>query len=369
MADNALLVVAMARLEQSAAAAWAVPALRICFYASYVLLAPVAGPLADRWPKSRLMTGVNALKLLGCIALAAGTSPLLIFFAIGLGAAAYAPARYGILPELTSGRALMRANAAMEIVTIVAILSGLALGAWLVDAHAGNAAVSLLALLYGAAALVIGTAPAVPAPTPSGPRTMPRFWTALAILLRDADARTSLAMTSLFWSTAAVLQFIMIEWARRVLGLSLAAASMLPAVLAVGMVGGALAAGRWVHASRFKSLLPIGILLGAGVLLMPVISHLWVACALLIAVGACAGVLLVPMNALLQKRGASLMAPGLSVALQNFVENGVSLLFLAAYGLSLAGAVAPDSFTYLLGACVTLTAAWIAWRGQRVMSA
>ncbi|MBC7454583.1 MAG: MFS transporter, partial [Massilia sp.] len=234
LADNALLAVAISLLESRLAPGWTTPALRISFYAAYVLLAPLAGPLADRFDKARLMTAVNALKLAGCVGLAAGAHPVLVFGSIGLGAAAYAPARYGILPELVKGRALLRANAAMEIVSIVAILAGVALGALMVAGSARwslYSACALMALLYAggaAAAAMGGLSPAVRLPRPAQHGTL-GFKAGFGVLLRDPDARVSLAITSLFWATAAVLQFMMIDWARRVLGLGLAAASMLPA--------------------------------------------------------------------------------------------------------------------------------------------
>lgn len=368
LADNALLAVAISLLESRLAPGWTSPALRISFYAAYVLLAPLAGPLADRVDKACLMTAVNALKLVGCVGLAAGAHPVLVFGSIGLGAAAYAPARYGILPELVAGRALLRANAAMEIVSIVAILAGVALGALMVAGSGRwslSGACALLALLYAggaAAAFMAGLSPAVRLPRTAQRGTL-GFKAGFGVLLRDPDARVSLAITSLFWATAAVLQFMMIDWARRVLGLGLAAASMLPAVLAVGMVGGALAAGRWVHDRQAFAMLPLGVALGAGVVLMPLVGTLWCACLLLFVVGACAGILLVPMNAVLQQRGTFLLSPGLSVALQNCLENGLSLVFLAAYGLALAFSVAPDAAIFAMGAVVTLAAACIAWRG------
>ena len=366
LADNALLVIAISLLESRAAPSWATPALRVSFYAAYVLLAPLAGPLADRCNKARLMTGVNALKLAACVALAAGAHPVLVFGSVGLGAAAYAPARYGMLPELVAGSALLRANAAMEIVSIVAILTGVAVGAVLAGpgtAWGLPAACALLALLYAAAAgatAAAGSGAAVRLARSAPPKA--GFGRGLLVLLGDADARASLGITSLFWATAAVLQFMMIDWARRVLGLSLAAASTLPAVLALGMVGGALAASRWVHGRRAFAMLPLGVVMGGAVLLMPRVGTLGTACLLLFVVGLCAGMLLVPMNTVLQQRGLCLLAPGLSVALQNCVENGLSLAFLAAYGLALAGSMAPDTTIYAMGAVITLAAGCMAWR-------
>jgi LPLT family lysophospholipid transporter-like MFS transporter len=347
LADNALLIVAIALLESGAAPAWATPALRVCFYAAYVLLAPLAGPLADRWPKGRLMLLVNVLKLLGAGALACGANPLLVFGAVGLGAAAYAPARYGILPELASGRALVRANAAMEIVTIISILAGVALGSAMVASGAIKVACAVLAGLYALAAastLLVATPQVAHRPGPAS------FYAAIKTLLDDRAARFSLGITSVFWACAAVLQFLMIDWARKALGLSLAGAALLPAVLALGMVGGALAAGNAHTAATRNAVAVRGCALGIGILAMTQVTTVWAAALLLLATGLLAGALLVPMNAVLQQRGASLMRPGVSVAVQNFLENGLSLGFLALYGLGIALGASVDAAIYMLGA-------------------
>jgi LPLT family lysophospholipid transporter-like MFS transporter len=347
LADNALLIVAIALLEGGAAPAWATPALRICFYAAYVLLAPLAGTLADRWPKGRLMLLVNVIKLLGAGALAWGADPLLVFGAVGLGAAAYAPARYGILPELASGRALVRANAAMEIVTIVSILAGVALGSAMVASGAIEVACVMLAGLYALAAA--STLLVAPSRVAHG-HGHASFYAAIRTLLDDRAARFSLGITSVFWACAAVLQFLMIDWARKALGLSLAGAALLPAVLALGMVGGALAAGNAHAAASRRAVVVRGCALGGGILAMTQVSTVWAAALLLLATGLLAGALLVPMNAVLQQRGASLMRPGVSVAVQNFLENGLSLGFLALYGLGIAFDASLNAAIYALGA-------------------
>jgi LPLT family lysophospholipid transporter-like MFS transporter len=359
LADNALLIVAIALLESGAAPAWATPALRLCFYAAYVVLAPLAGPLADRWPKGRLMLLVNLLKLLAAGALAGGADPLIVFGAIGLGAAAYAPARYGILPELASGRALVRANAAMEIVTIVAILAGVALGSLMVASGAIQAACIVLAALYALAAastLLVAKSPARPVAPSTG------FYGALTTLMRDDAARFSLGVTSVFWACAAVLQFVMIDWARKALGLPLAGAALLPAVLALGMVGGALGAGH-AHAAATRSAVVVrACLLGAGILAMTQVGNVWAAAVLLLATGVLAGALLVPMNAVLQQRGASLMRPGVSVAVQNFLENGLSVGFLALYGIGVTLGASLDATIYVLGAATIVLVGVLALR-------
>ncbi|MBC7501125.1 MAG: lysophospholipid transporter LplT [Herminiimonas sp.] len=345
LADNALLILSIALLEARHAPAWITPALRVGFYASYVVLAPFAGRWADAWPKGQLMAAVNVIKLAGIIALALGIHPLFVFAAIGLGAAAYAPARYGILPELTEGRDLVQANAAMEIVTIVGIVGGYLLGSFLVDYASTGWACTILGALYVAGAastLTLGREGTLHDGTIL-------FRTGIKVILRDALTRNALALTSIFWSAAAVLQFVMIEWAQRTLGLSLAHAAFLPALFAIGMVSGAAFAGTWqARASTWWP--PVcGIALGGAIVLMPLARSLPAACALLATTGALAGALLVPMNATLQQRGGTLVLPGLSVAVQNFFENGLSIFFLAAYGAAIAFGVSLNTIIYGLG--------------------
>lgn len=351
LADNALLIVAIALLEAGDAPAWFTPALRVGFYSAYVLLGPLAGRWADAWPKARLMSLVNAIKLIGVITLGFGASPLFVFAAIGCGAAAYAPARYGMLPELAAGRALLQANAAMEIVTVAAILGGFALGSWLVSAATTTSACAILALLYG-----LGAAATLPLDRPASAQSgnATSFRAGIGVLLGDIAARHSLALTSIFWAAAAVLQFLMIDWARRTLGLSLARAAFLPALFALGMVAGAVAAANAQRAaSPFRSLM-CGLALGGGILLMPLMTGIGSACTLLASTGVLAGGLLVPMNAMLQQRGAALMLPGLSVAVQNFLENALSIVFLACYGGALAWNATLDGTIYGLGISVIL---------------
>lgn len=362
LADNALLLVAIAALEARHAPAWATPALRVGFYASYVLLAPLCGRWADAWPKGRLMSAVNLVKLAGVLALACGAGPLLVFAAIGCAAAVYAPARYGMLPELTAGRALVRANAAMEIVTVAAILGGAALGSALVGAFSMKAACALLGALYAA-----GAACTLPLRRSrvAGRGAAIGFRAALGVLLADPRARRSLALTSIFWAAAAVLQFLMIDWARRGFGLSLAQAALVPALFAVGLVAGALVAGNWQALSVILRPHLCAVALGVAILAMPLMTSIGAACALLLAAGLLAGALLVPMNATLQQRGASLLLPGLSVAVQNFLENSLSIVFLAAYGAALAFDATLDGAIGGLGLSVILLVGLTAWRGRR----
>ncbi|MBC7512892.1 MAG: lysophospholipid transporter LplT [Herminiimonas sp.] len=348
LADNALLIAAIGLLQERRSSDWMPPALRLSFYLSYVLLAALAGPVADAWPKGRVLFATNLLKLCGCLLLLSQVHPLLAYALVGLGAAAYAPAKYGILPELLPPDALVRANAWIEVSTVVSILLGVALGSALLDtrlslpqpsvSRAGSAT-AWIAMLYLLAALctaAIGrTAPGNPALFRRPHLLIDGFRRDLGILWRDHDAQLSMAVTSLFWAVSATLQFIILRWAAEALALSLAQAALLQGAVAVGMVAGAVAAGRWIHIDRTLAVLPQGLAIGVGVLLMTLVTQVWIASLLLVTIGLLSGLFLVPMNALLQRRGQLLMHSGQSIAVQNFSENLASIVMLAAYGILL----------------------------------
>lgn len=345
LADNALLIAAIGLLQERQAAQWMTPALRLSFYLSYVLLAAFAGPVADSWPKGRVLFATNLLKLCGCLLLLSQVHPILAYALVGIGAAAYAPAKYGILPELLPASALVRANAWIEVSTVASILLGVVLGSALLDTRLAlpqptdsraASATAWIAMLYVVAALctaAIGrTRPGNPALLRHPVVLIDGFRRDMATLWRDHDAQISMAVTSLFWAVSATLQFIILRWAAQALGLSLAQAALLQGAVAIGMVAGAIAAGRWIRIDRTLDVLPQGLAIGIAVLLMTLVTQVWVACLLLVAIGMLSGLFLVPMNALLQHRGQLLMHSGQSIAVQNFSENLFSIAMLAAYG-------------------------------------
>jgi LPLT family lysophospholipid transporter-like MFS transporter len=376
LADNALLIVSIGLLIERGASGWMTPALRLFFYASYVVLAPFAGAVADALPKTRVILVTNLVKLAGCALLIAHVHPLLAYALIGAGAAAHGPARYGILSELLPSAELVAANAWIEVATVVSILLGVALGSLLMEqsmplpALLGSRAATatlLLASLYAIAAACVGRVRAGASANPaalSNPSGLVReFGRCMRVLWRDPQGRLSLAVTSLFWSASAVLQFIVLRWAAFALHLSLAQAALLQGAVAVGMVAGAIAAARWVPLSRAASVLPLGIAIGALVLSMPLIESVWLAVVVLIATGALSGLLVVPMNALLQHRGNQLMDPGQSIAVQNFNESLASLVLLAVYGALMAGGMSLMPTIVLFGVAVSIAMlAILAWR-------
>lgn len=333
LADNALLIVAIDLLMQQHAPGWMTPALRVFFYVSYVLLAAFAGAVADAAPKDRVLMATNLVKLGGCGLLLWHVQPLVAYALVGLGAAAYSPAKYGILPELLPQDALVGANGWIEATTVLSILFGVALGSSLVGSSQALVAIGAVYLLAAACTLAIPHNPARDRAALAHPGLLLRdFRHSLGLLWRDPDARISLAVTSLFWAASATLQFMVLRFAAERLGLKLSQGALLQIAVAIGMALGALGASRWFPLPRARRALPLGVVLGAAVLLMTLVTQPIVAAVLLVAIGALAGLLLVPMNALLQSRGLLRMNPGQSIAVQNFNESLASLAMLGVYG-------------------------------------
>jgi MFS family permease len=303
--------------------------------------------LADALPKGRLIILVNLAKLGGCVLLAVHAHPLFAFGAIGLAGVCYGPAKYGILTELIPDADLVRANAWIEIVTVAAMLGGPLLGSALLDLPLWTDGLRTVArqaclVLAAVCALAALFAAAIPATVVRmAPRDYPvrQFKRQLAALWRDPQGRISIAVTTLFWAVAAVLQFLVIRWAGTVLKLPLNGAAVLLCCLAAGVVAGSLAAARYVSATDALRVLPVGIMLGLCIVLTGWVRTPWVAACALCVTGIVGGLLMVPMNALLQRRGAALMTPGVSIAVQGFSENLGSLVSLAVYGLLLAARV------------------------------
>jgi MFS transporter, LPLT family, lysophospholipid transporter len=378
LSDNALLIVSIALLQQQGAPAWWVPLLKFSLTLAYVLLAPFVGPLADAFVKARVMMAMNALKVLGVAALLAGLNPLLAFVIIGIGAATYAPAKYGLLTELVPARQLVVANSWIEVTTVCAVLLGAVLGGALISPSAIalaqawwpgqpplRVAVWLLLLGYATAALLnigIPDSGVRYRRAHRAPLALWRsFWRGQTRLWRDVEGGLSMAVTTLFWGAAAVLQFAVLRWAVDVLGLPLDRAAYLQAVVAVGIVAGAAFAGSQVPLSQATRVLPLGILMGVMVPLVVFVHSWWLALPLLLLVGALGGALVVPLNALLQHRGHQLLTAGRSIAVQNFNENLSVLVMLGVYAALLALRV---DISLVMGALGVLVAA-VVWRLHR----
>jgi LPLT family lysophospholipid transporter-like MFS transporter len=385
LADNALLIAAIALLRELRDPAWMTPALKQSFVVSYVLLAPLVGAFADSMPKGRVMLVTNAVKILGCGMMLADVHPLLAYAMVGFGAAAYSPAKYGILTELLPPGQLVIANGWIEGATVASIILGFLLGGalitprisatllgvdfpfidWPIDT-APDAAIAVIMAIYLIAAIInwfipdTGVDHRVPSTNPLF--LIREFSHCVRLLWRDRLGQISLATTTLFWGAGATLQFIVIDWAARALSLNLSQASMLQGVVAFGIALGAVLAARFVSLRASVGVLPIGAAMGVVVMLMVLVHNLWIAMVLMIAIGACAGFFVVPMNALLQHRGHVLMGAGHSIAVQNFNENIGILVMVGLYALMVRSGMSVSTAIILFGLSVTTVMLLVMWR-------
>ena len=369
LADNALFVAAVELLRAANAPEWEMAALVPMFALFYVVLAPVVGAFADALPKGRVMFLSNAIKVAGCLLMLAGLHPLLAYALVGLGAAAYSPAKYGILTELLPPSQLVKANGWIEGLTIASIILGVVLGGQLVGpvvapwllafdmpgvdlgiAAAAEAAIATIVLVYALAAAINLRIPRTA--TPLRPmkghvvELLVEFAQCNARLWRDKLGQISLATTTLFWGVAGNLRYIVLAWAAAALGYSTTQASALVGVVAIGTGLGAVVAAVVMRLDRATAVIPLGIGMGLLVIAMIAIRELHIAAPFLMVLGALGGFLVVPMNALLQHRGHNLMGAGRSIAVQNFNEQacilglGAFYAGMTSFGLSAFGAIA-----------------------------
>ena len=359
LADNALLVVAIALLIDLHAPAYLTPMLKFVFVLFYVILAPFVGAFADSMPKGRVMFISNTIKILGCglLFIAAHQYFAMAAYAVvGLGAAAYSPAKYGILTELLPPEKLVIANGWIEGLTVTSIVLGTVMGGILITPTVASvlmefdfpvidtginsaleSSILLIAIIYTIAAsfnLYIpntGVDHRIPNKNPF--YLIHEFAHCIKLLWTDKLGQISLAVTTLFWGAGATLQFIVLKWAEVALNYPLNQAAQLQGVVAVGIAIGAIMAARWISLRHSVKVIPLGIAMGIVVMAMILVKDLWIAIVLLMLIGGLAGFFVVPMNALLQHRGHILMGAGHSIAVQNFNENLSILTMLSLYAV------------------------------------
>jgi LPLT family lysophospholipid transporter-like MFS transporter len=358
LADNALLIAAIALLKEMDAPSLQTPLLKFFFTISYVVLAAFVGAFADSMPKWRVMLISNTIKIFGCGMVLMDIHPLLAYAVVGLGAAAYSPAKYGILTEMLPASKLVVANSWIEGLTVCAIILGTLLGgklihpsmlAWIHDLNIPafgplfNSSVDLCILLIGSLYLVaalfnmyIPDTGVDHKPLKNNPfYLLHEFWHCNRLLWRDKLGQISLAVTTLFWGAGATLQFIVLDWARANLHMSTSEATNMQGIVAGGVALGSVLAAKLISLRRSPSVIPLGIAMAGLMLVMTLIHHSFTATILLVGVGGLAGFFVVPMNALLQHRGHVLMGAGHSIAVQNFNENLSILAMTGLYSLML----------------------------------
>lgn len=336
--DNALLFATLALLKQQFYPEWSQPVLQMVFVCAYILLAPFVGQVADSFSKGRVMMVANGLKLLGAVVIVFGGNPFVGYTLVGVGAAAYSPAKYGILGEITTGDRLVKANGLMESSTIAAILIGSMAGGMLADWHVG-AALGVCALAYAGAVGANLLIPKLGAARPGqswrfGPMTR-SFFTACRTLWHNDETRFSLVGTSMFWGAGVTLRFLLVLWVPVALGITdNATPTYLNAMVAVGIVAGAGAAAKLVTLERVSRCMPAGILIGVAVIFFSLQQAALPAYLLLLLIGFFGGFFVVPLNALLQERGKRSVGAGNAIAVQNLGENTAMLLMLGLYSLA-----------------------------------
>ncbi|MDN5843753.1 MAG: lysophospholipid transporter LplT [Alcaligenaceae bacterium] len=393
VADNALLIAAIALIADLSGPDWMAPMMKWWFALAYVLLAAFVGAFADSFPKGRVMFSTNAIKIAGCLLMfcynylgvAEQHQLILVFVAytlVGIGAAAYSPAKYGIVTEMLPPELLVKGNSWIEGLTVVSVIVGTVLGGVLINPtvsamlmthewiqaisdNSAQTAILVIGLVYLAAALcnllIPDTHAYYPKQETCPSRLIRNFSKYVVILWHDKLGQISLAVTTLFWGAGATLQFIVIEWGAQHLGYRLDQASILMGVAAVGTVAGSVAAGK-VPLRRALSVLPVGVAMGLVVLLMPMVYSTWAVYILLLVIGALSGFFVVPMNALLQHRGHVLLSAGHSIAVQNFNEQLNILLMLAFYSLMLWLGLSINTIIAIFGLLVaTLMLLFIRW--------
>ncbi|AFK62228.1 lysophospholipid transporter LplT [Advenella kashmirensis WT001] len=400
LADNALFIAAIALIAELSGPDWMTPAMKWFFAFAYVILAAFVGAIADSFPKGRVMFVTNAIKISGCLlmfgfALLAPSDKSLhayivcfSYALVGIGAAAYSPAKYGIVTELLPPRDLVKGNSWIEGLTVLSIIFGVVLGGKLIEPPLSDfllalpwmsvlaktpaeAAIVVIGGIYILAAicnlLIPNTHFVYPKQESNPVKLLSVFASYVRILWQDKVGQISLAVTTLFWGAGATLQLIVLQWGRDHLQLSIAQSANLMGVAAIGTIVGSVLAGR-VPLTRALHVLPIGVVMGFSVMLMTIVKETWAVYFTLILVGGLSGFFVVPLNALLQHRGHVLLSAGHSIAVQNFNEQLNILFMVAAYWFMLEMSLHINTIIIIFGVIVallmTLVIAWC-YRNQR----
>ncbi len=383
LADNALLFAAIELLKDLSAPDWQTPALQQFFVVSFIVLAPFVGTYADAMPKGKVMFISNAIKVAGCVAMLLGLHPLFAYGIVGIGAALYSPAKYGILTECMPANRLVWANGWMEGLTVTSVILGAIVGGLLVGEQfrqlmvgfldtvpfnagidtAPKLAVLIILLLYALAAVFNLFIPKLPIEHRLESRSLSTlcvdFWHSFIALWRDPLGYVSLAVTSLFWGVGTTLRFLILSWAAVAFNFGLEQATQLTAVVAVGLAIGSVIAAKYVPLQNAVKVLPLGVAMGGMIICMSWVSDWRFALVVLVIIGILAGGFLIPMNALLQHRGHQIMGSGHSIALQNFNENVAILLLLGIYALLVEADMPVRTILVVFGLAVCFFMAWL----------
>ena len=380
LADNALLILGIAFLSEQGYPGWWAPLLKFSFTLSYVFLAPLMGPLADAFSKAKLMACMNALKVVGVAFIFTSLHPMLAFAIAGMAASAYAPAKYGLVTETVPAEQLVKANGWLEVTVVMAVILGTACGgllvasksfAWMstlnlsfieflglsLETQYAGPLLSLI-VIYSVAGLLNFGIPSVNIryvqQSMKPIALFKNFIQSNRILWEDPVGKLSLAVTTLFWGIGAVVQFAVLLWAKEALNMPLEQASLLQAVVAFGVIFGAGMAGHYVALQNAYKVLPLGLWLGLSLPALAFSTSLWIAIPLMLITGFAGGMLMVPMNAMLQNRGYTLLTAGRSIAVQGFNENASVMVMLGVYSGLLALELPLQWVMVIMGSVMTL---------------
>ena len=358
LADNALLFAAIALLTRLDAPTWHQPLLLQFFVFAYIVLAPFVGAYADSKPKGQVMFIANGIKLFGCLAMFFGLQPLYAYGIVGIGAAAYSPAKYGILTEMLPANSLVSANGWVEGSTVAAIILGAMFGG-ILAVYNVDLAIVIISLLYLIAAIFNRYIPSLPLNhkiDKKDPWSLIKdFLSSFKKLWNDPLGQLSLTITTLFWGAGATLRLVIIAWAAYALGFGLDKSTTLSATVAFGVAIGAIIAAFFIKMKDSTKILPIGIFMGFVVCSIFFVTTWETAAIILTIVGVLSGLLIVPLNALLQYRGHLLVGAGHSIAVQNFSENLGILLLSGAYTFMVKGNIPINGIMFIFGFFVLLS--------------
>ena len=380
LADNALLILGIAFLSEQGYPGWWAPLLKFSFTLSYVFLAPLMGPLADAFSKAKLMACMNALKVVGVAFIFTSFHPVLAFAIAGMAASAYAPAKYGLVTETVPAEQLVKANGWLEVTVVMAVILGTACGGLLVASKSfawmstlnlsfiellglslqtqyAGPLLSLIVIYIIAGLLNLGIPSVNIRYVQQSMKPIALFKNFIQsnrILWQDPVGKLSLAVTTLFWGIGAVVQFAVLLWAKEALNMPLEQASLLQAVVAFGVIFGAGMAGHYVALQNAYKVLPLGLWLGLSLPALAFSTSLWIAIPLMLITGFAGGMLMVPMNAMLQNRGYTLLTAGRSIAVQGFNENASVMVMLGVYSGLLALELPLQWVMVIMGSVMTL---------------
>jgi LPLT family lysophospholipid transporter-like MFS transporter len=352
-ADNAILFTVIAIVMQSAhPTSWYVPALQSSFLLSFVIFAPWVGHLADHYSKSRVLIVANLIKAIGAGLLLVHVEPLVAYCIVGLGAAVYSPAKYGILPELAGHEFLVKANSWIEGSTILAILLGMVVGAKVADYSTHWALIGTI-VLFVASALVTLSLPVNIAKKAVSGSKITEFGQQMSCFFVTPRSRFAILGGSLFWAAAATLRVIIVAWAPLVLmSKNASEIAELTLFLAIGIIAGSAIVPGLIPLEHLRRARIPAYLMAVFIIGLSMVATLWPARLLLFFVGMMGGLFIVPINAVLQEQGQQSIGSGSAVALQNFFQNLAMLIAVGSYTYAASQQVDPVISMLALGCLV-----------------